>query len=180
MVHFEEEKKVSHSADLVLETMIERMADIVPFLETVESIETLSREDLPDGRIKIVRKWQGTDAGAPEAIRAFLTPESLAWIDTAEWDPATYSVSWKLTTRAGNLYECSGRNTFGPHPEDPEGSALICISGDLAVYPDRLPGVPGFLGRRLAPTVEKFVVNLITPNLTELAVGLQGYLDDRG
>ncbi|MEE2780114.1 MAG: hypothetical protein VYE15_06305 [Myxococcota bacterium] len=179
MIHFEEERRVSHPADLVLETMVERMESIVPFLKTVEAIETISREELGDGRFRILRRWQGTDAGAPEKLRPFLSRESLAWMDTADWTPADYRVDWRIDTSAGKLYECSGTNFFGPHPEDPEGSTLIRVTGDLAVYPDRLPGVPGFLGRRMAPTVEKFVVNLLTPNLIELAVGLQGYLDDQ-
>ena len=51
------------------------------------------------------------------------------------------------------------------------------VTGTLQVYPERLPGIPKFLGKRLAPQVEKFVVGLITPNLTDVAVGLQGYLD---
>ena len=179
MIHFEEEKCVSHPASLVLETMVERMEDIVPFLHTVEAIETLSREDLPDGRIRILRRWQGTDAGAPQKIRPFLTRESLTWLDTADWSPAEYRVDWKIETSAGKLYECSGTNYFGPDPTDPEGSTLMRVTGDLAIYPDRLPGVPGFLGRRMAPMVEKFVVNLLTPNLIEVSVGLQGYLDDQ-
>jgi hypothetical protein len=39
--------------------------------------------------------------------------------------------------------------------------------------------VPRFLGSTLAPQIERFVVNLITPNLTEVADGLQRYLDQQ-
>lgn len=179
-MHFEKESRVSHPAALVLETMIERMEDIVPFLATVEAIDTKSREDLEDGRIKIVRRWQGTEAGAPAAIRPFLSREALAWTDTALWDPEAHEVHWVLSTSMSRLYECSGVNSFGPDPASPETSTLMRVTGDLTVHPNRLPGVPGFLGKRLAPQIEKFVVNLITPNLTDVAVGLQGYLDARG
>lgn len=37
---FELTARVSHPASVVLETMIERMEDIVPFLPNIESIET--------------------------------------------------------------------------------------------------------------------------------------------
>ncbi|MEZ4269538.1 MAG: hypothetical protein R3F39_24525 [Myxococcota bacterium] len=52
--------EVIYKAELVLETMIERMQDIVPFLlaSSVESIETREKETLPDGRFA-VRYWQG-------------------------------------------------------------------------------------------------------------------------
>jgi hypothetical protein len=179
-MHFDNETRVSHPASDVLETMVERMEDIVPFLETVDAIETLEREELPDGRIKIVRKWQGSESSAPPALAAFVTPEMLAWIDTAIWTPSEFLVDWTIATSMSKLYECGGRNRFGPDPDDPEGATLMRISGELTVYPDKLPGVPGFLARRLAPQIEKFVVNLLKPNLMDVAKGLQGYLDDRG
>ncbi len=179
-MEFDSETLVSHPAQAVLETMIDRMHDIVPFLDTVEAIEELSREDLGDGRLKIVRRWQGSESSAPPALAAFVTPEMLAWTDTAIWVPDEFYVDWSIATSMSDLYECGGRNSFGPAPSDPESSTLMRVQGTLTVYPDKVPGVPGFLARRLAPQVEKFVVNLLKPNLTDVANGLQGYLDDRG
>ncbi|MDP6946312.1 MAG: hypothetical protein QF464_19340 [Myxococcota bacterium] len=171
---------MSHPADLVLETMIERMHEIVPFLPSVSAIDLISREDVGDAQVRIVRRWQGTADAAPGALRPFLTDEAMAWTDTALWTPADFKVDWTLSTSMGRLYDCAGTNYFGPDPEDPEGATRMRVTGQLQVYPERLPGVPRFLGKRLAPQVEKFVVGLITPNLTDVAVGLQGYLDAAG
>lgn len=179
-MEFEKHSKVSHPASLVLDTMIEHMENIVPFLPSVEGIETLSREELSDAQLKIVRRWSGSADKAPSAIRPFLSPEVMSWTDTAVWTPAEYKVDWTLTTSMGELYKCSGSNYFEPHPDDPEKATRMRVTGSLQVFPERLPGVPRFLGKRLAPQVEKFVVNLITPNLTDVAIGLQGYLDDKG
>jgi len=179
-MQFEKTSVVSHPADLVLETMIERMHKIVPFLPSVSAIDLISRDDLGDDEIRIVRKWQGTTDSAPSALRPFLTDEAMAWTDTALWTPSEHKVDWTLATSMGRLYDCSGTNYFGPDPDDPEGSTRMRVTGTLQIYPDRLPGVPRFLGKRLAPQVEKFVVNLITPNLTDVAIGLQGYLDAVG
>lgn len=176
-MHFEKTNVVSHPAALVLETMIERMHKIVPFLPSVSGIDLISREDLSDDQIRIVRKWQGTTDSAPNALRPFLTDELMAWTDTALWTPSEFKVDWTLSTSMSGLYDCSGTNYFGPDPNDAENATQIRVTGDLQVYPDRLPGVPRFLGKRLAPQVEKFVVGLITPNLTDVAIGLQGYLD---
>lgn len=178
-MRFDKESKVSHPASLVLETMIDRMHEIVPFLPNVDGIVQKTREDRDDGTIYIVRRWQGTPDSAPSAIRPFLTQDLLGWIDKATWHPEEWRVHWELETPVGgSLYVCSGDNYFEPHPDDPETHTRIRITGDLVVYPDRLPGVPRFLGKRLAPQVERFVVQLITPNLTDVATGLQGYLDD--
>ena len=179
-MEFDSESLVSHPAQAVLDTMIERMEDIVPFLDTVEGIEVISREELDGGRIRIVRRWQGSESSAPPALAAFVTPEMLSWVDTAIWVPEEFYVDWSIETSMSDLYTCGGRNSFGPAPSDPENATLMRVKGSLTVYPDKVPGVPGFLARRLAPQVEKFVVNLLKPNLMDVAKGLQGYLDDRG
>ena len=179
-MEFDSESLVSHPAQAVLDTMIERMEDIVPFLDTVEGIEVISREELDGGRIRIVRRWQGSESSAPPALAAFVTPEMLSWVDTAVWVPEEFYVDWSIETCMSDLYTCGGRNSFGPAPSDPDNATLMRVKGSLTVYPDKVPGVPGFLARRLAPQVEKFVVNLLKPNLMDVAKGLQGYLDDRG
>jgi len=179
-MHFEEVDSVSHAAGLVLETMIERMEAIVPFLPNVESIETLEVKSLKNGRTRILRRWQGKADSMPAALRPFLPRDILAWLDTALWVPAEYRVEWTQSTcmeGVAQLYACSGVNYFEPHPDDPQRRTRIRITGDLRVHAERLPGIPGFLAQRLAPQVERFIVGLITPNLTDLAKGLQRYFD---
>ncbi|HYD48786.1 MAG TPA: DUF2505 family protein [Terriglobales bacterium] len=177
-MRFTKTSRVSHPASLVLDLMIHRMHDIVPFLPNVESIELRSKEDLDDGKIRIVRYWQGTADNLPSALRPFISKDVLGWTDTALWEPAEYKVDWTLSTNvAAQLYECSGTNHFEPDPKDPEHTTRIRITGNLQVHPDQLPGVPRFLGSRLAPQIEKFVVDMLTPNLTDVAKGLQNYFD---
>ena len=160
--------------------MIERMHEVVPFMPSVTSIELVSREALPNDQLRIVRRWQGAMDNAPSALKPFLSEDVMGWTDTAVWTPAEYKVDWTLSTSMGQLYDCSGTNFFEPDPSDPEKSTRMRVTGTLQVYPERLPGLPKFLGKRLAPQVEKFVVGLITPNLTDVADGLQGYLDAAG
>jgi hypothetical protein len=179
-MHFEAVDTVSHPAALILETMIERMEAIVPFLPNVESIETLDVKRLKDERIRIRRRWQGKADSMSAALRPFLPRDILAWLDTALWVPAEYRVEWMQSTcvaGVAQLYDCSGVNYFEPDPDDPQRRTCIRITGDLQIHPERLPGVPRFLAQRLAPQVEKFIVGLITPNLTDLAKGLQRYFD---
>lgn len=184
-MRFDNVSKVTHPAQGVLELMIERMEEIVPFLPSVESIETLEMDRRDDGTVRVVRRWQGTADTVPRAVRPFLKKEHMAWTDTALWHPDEFAVDFELTTNLSRLYECKGRNVYGPHPDDPEGATKIEIQGDLNVYPDKLPGVPKWMGRKLAPQIERFVVGLVTPNVIEVSAGLQRYFDaqagdDRG
>ena len=95
-MNFDSETLVSHPASAVLETMVERMEDIVPFLDTVDSIETLEREELDGGRIRIVRRWQGSESSAPPALAAFVTADMLAWLDT----PMYRRIAWPTSVFA--------------------------------------------------------------------------------
>ncbi|MBI3784708.1 MAG: hypothetical protein HY270_15050 [Deltaproteobacteria bacterium] len=179
-MRFSNSASLSHPASLVLETMIDEMEAIVPFLPNVESITTEKSEKLADGRLRIVRRWMGSLHAAPAVVRPFLSPEWLGWIDTAVWSPAEFKVDWTHTPTVSHLaalYDCSGTNYFEPDPANPKASTCIRIGGDLVVHPNALPGVPRFLADRMAPQVEKFVINLVTPNLTDLVEGLQRYLD---
>jgi hypothetical protein len=56
----------------------------------------------------------------------------------------------------------------------------VRLTGDLRIDLVDLPGVPGFIARRIAPQLEKFIVSLITPNLEQTNQGIQAYLDRRG
>ncbi|HVM98456.1 MAG TPA: hypothetical protein VMT89_18825 [Candidatus Acidoferrales bacterium] len=179
-MQFSSSQTLSHPAPLVLDTMIHNMEAIVPFLPNVESIATEKSEELSNRQIRIVRHWTGAIDAAPAIVRPFLPAEWLGWTDTAVWTPAEYKVEWTHTptvTRLASLYDCNGTNYFEPDPTNPTKQTRIRIAGNLVVHPSVLPGVPRFLADRMAPQVEKFIINLVTPNLSDLVSGLQRYLD---
>ncbi|MGH0034535.1 MAG: hypothetical protein ACQGVK_05870 [Myxococcota bacterium] len=182
-MQFEQTTRVSHPADAVLETLIERMEELVEFFPNLDAVEFRSREETADGRTRIVRVCRGRVDGVPAPLRPFVSPDLLSWTDTAVWSRKAYEVEWShesCSRTVAGLYRCSGVNSFKPHPENPERETEIRISGELQVDPHVLPGVPRFLGRTLAPQIERFVVELIKPNLDDVAKGVQGYLDARG
>ena len=57
---------------------------------------------------------------------------------------------------------------------------MLRIRGDLDVSLSGIPGVPRFLASRVAPHVEKYIVQLLTPNLLAVATGLERFLKDQG
>jgi len=175
-MNFQKEDTIAHPAETVLEVMIQRIEAIVPYLPNVESIETLEMKPLRNGRQRIIRRWRASRDQIPAALRPFISTEWLSWIDDALWIPAEYKVNWSLSTKLGRLYDCSGTNYIEPDPTAAAKRSCIRITGGLTVYPDRVPGIPKLLSKRIAPTVERFIVDLITPNLTAVAKGLDKYL----
>jgi hypothetical protein len=178
-MHFDVSDRITHPASVVLETLIERTEALVPYLHNVESIEMLERHDLGDGRIRIVRRWQGMPSAVPAALRPMLSRDLFAWIDKAVWTRAAHKVEWThapVITHIAKLYDCAGVNYYEP---DPASAAVTRarLTGELTIHAAAVPGVPSFVARRLAPEIERFVVGLIKPNLESVAAGLQSYLD---
>ena len=176
LMKFQTADTITHPATQVLDIMIQRIEAIVPYLPNIERIETLESKALRGGRHHIIRRWQASSDQLPATLRPFISTEWLAWLDDALWTPAEHKVDWSLSTKLGRLYDCSGTNYIEPDPSAPEERTRIRITGSLTVYPDRVPGIPALVSKRLAPLVERFIINLITPNLTSVAKGLDGYL----
>ena len=171
------EASVTRPAKRVLRVLMNELEGVTPYMKSVDEVTAMERHEHADGRIHIVRRWQGASATSPAPLRPFLTRESLAWIDDAMWQPGAYKVDWQVTSNMSRLYACSGTNYFEPHPERPEDWTRVRLTGDVRVHGDRFPGVPAFLGKRLAPKVEQFIIQRLKPNFQDLTSGLQRYLD---
>lgn len=171
--------RADFNADLVVQTLIYGMDDLVPHMPNVAEIDTHSIEPRDDGTIKTVRRWQGTASSVPALIRPFVTKNSLAWMDYAIWTPSSYSCEWYIESKNSKFSSCSGVNIFRPHADDPEGATELVIDGDFTVFGDKLPGMPGFLGRRVAPSIEKIIVGFMLPNFKAMAVGIASLLGER-
>ena len=97
------------------------------------------------------------------------------WLDHALWNDANQTVTWRFeTNHFETLYECSGINYF---EEAADNQSVIRLTGDLRVYPERVPGVPRLLAKRLAPKVEEFLIGMVTPNLAQMPRAIQSFLD---
>jgi len=175
-MRFSDQVILTHPLELVFEAFRDRLSELVPYLPAIESIETVEREALGPGRVRLVNIWQGNRAVAPKALRPFASAKALRWKDTAEWDEDERATTWRFETfQLSSLYDCHGRNHY---EERPEGT-LFVLTAELEVYPERVPGVPKFMARKLKPKIEDFVRHRVTDNLAELARGVQAFLDDR-
>jgi len=175
-VRFSDQVVLTHPLDAVFEAFRDRLPELTPYLPAIESIETVEREELGPGKLKLVNLWQGNRAVAPKGLRVFATPKTLRWKDTAEWDEAERATTWRFETfQLANLYDCHGRN----HYQRVADGTRFVLTAELEVYPERVPGVPRFMANKLKPKIEEFVRGRVTDNLAELARGVQAFLDDR-
>jgi hypothetical protein len=179
-VHFAFQETIHHPIDRVYPVLRDRLAEMVPFLESVDSIEVLSRTEEADGRLRLLNLWQGNARQAPSVVRPFMTRDMVRWKDHAVWNDRENRVDWRFEAfHLDRLFDAQGANVFAAVADR---STRVEISGSLDVYPERVPGVPRLVARRLGPRVESFVIGLITPNLAQLPHAVQEFLDreDKG
>lgn len=169
------ESRIKYPRAQVYQAYRDRLPEIARFIPDIKEIVVVSREDRPQGP-RLHNEW-ASDREIPSFASAFLKPEHLRWDDYADWSDAAFHVDWTLKTRAfTDAVRCSGRNAF---LEDGTGTRVL-LTGDLQIAVQEIPGIPSFLGKRLAPQVEKFIISLVTPNLERVNASIEQFLDANG
>ena len=172
-MEFRCEGRVDAPVEVVYAIIRDDLISLVPFLDNVAAITELERKPGAAGRTSVLNRWRAEQGNVPSAVRPFLKPEMLEWLDHAEWSDAESWVDWWIEAPTfRDLYKCKGRN----HIQADGTGTRIAITGELTVDPTNIPGVPGFVGRKMAPMVENYLVERIRPNLAGLAVGVNRYM----
>lgn len=174
-MQFEYKEIITYPAEQVFPLLRDNTKGLVPHLPNVIDVKRILTEDLDNGNLRTIKEWSGTSASVPSVIRPFIAPDQLKWLDHAEWNSNENSVEWRFeTTTFTGLYTCGGKNYIR---DLGNGTCEVHIAGHLNVQGDKLPGVPRLLGRKLAPTIEKWVVGNVTPNIAAMPTACQLFLD---
>ena len=104
-------------------------------------------------------------------------PDKLTWLDTALWDEKEGTCRWEITPMFfQDAVSCKGVNRYKVEDGD---KTVLEMTGELTIRAEEVKGVPKFLGKKVSGQIEKFVVKLLTPNLTTLADGVTEYLQKK-
>lgn len=165
------EAELAHPRELVFRTYRDKLVDLVPYLPNIRGISVTSRVD--DGAVtRLVNVWRG-GGDIPAAARAFLSEKMLSWTDHATWDEGAWTCAWRMETHSlPEAVHAAGENRF---ESTGGGRTRLVVSGELSIDGKKLP-IPRLLAGSVAPAVEKFLVGMIRPNLTEVAKGVERYL----
>jgi len=175
-MEFRCEGRVDAPPDVVYTTIRDDLTRLVPYLDNVAAIAELERKPVSAGRTAVLNRWRAEPGNVPSAVRPFLKPDMLDWLDHAEWSDAESWVDWWIEAPTfRDLYKCRGRN----HVQPDGNGTRIAITGELSVDPANIPGLPTFVGRKMAPMIESYLIERIRPNLAGLAVGVGRYLAAR-
>ena len=72
------------------------------------------------------------------------------------------------------LFSCKGITSF--HVQGEETYLKIVV--DLEIYPEKIPGVPKLLARKFSGQIEKFLGELLSDNMRQLAKSMSDYAQD--
>lgn len=170
----EHSDEIGAHADLVYRIVKDQLSDLAPYLPSIERIETIERSALAGGNEKVVNHWYA-QLDVPGLLSKFISKDLLSWKDTAVWDPASRKVEYQLESFVANdLFEARGCNRF--EEISPQKSRLV-LSCEVIIHPDRVPGVPRLMKKKVAPLIEKIIEKMMQPNITSLGKGLKAYLD---
>ena len=168
--------RIPFPRDIVFTAYRDEIADLLPYLPNVRSIEIKSRKESGRGhrvrqRMARRRRHPGGRSGRPERVGSGVdglrdVARRLDVAATGEPRP----------TRSPTRSPARGRNTF---VADGDGKTLLEIRGSLEIDAKKIRGVPSFLAGKIGRTVEEFLVAKIQANLVETAKGLAKYLEER-
>jgi len=169
------DSRIPFPREVVFKAYRDQLPLLVPYLPNLKSITVVDRKE-EGGKVILKNEWWAKTE-IPRAAQGFLKPEMLSWYDYATWDEASFSNVWHLEMRAmREVVSCKGGNSF---EADGPGATILHLRGELDLDLKRVPGVPRLLAGTIGPTVEKFVVAMLRPNLAEVAKGLEQYLQAR-
>ncbi len=158
------------SAEDTFKLLRDEMTALVPFMPDTESIEVVERHE-EEGEVRLVNRWRVSNKGVPGPLQKVITPELLSWLDHATWRSDTLAGTWRLEATGGALYSCTGVTAVSARGEH----ATLSITVDLEVYPERIPGVPSFVAKALRSQIEKFLGDLLSQNMRQLAQSITHY-----
>lgn len=159
----------------VFEVMRDHMPELAEFMPNVERIEVLSREEIGEGELKLTNLWKAANAEVPKAARAFVDPKRMSWMDHAHWTTEGWICRWRLEMSfMKERIRCEGSTEYRAQGEHCE----MHISGNLDL--DLKGLMPGFMVKKVGPSIEGFVVQLVQPNFQKTADALERYLNAQG
>jgi hypothetical protein len=166
---------LKHPRELVWTTMRDKLSELVPLVNDIESITTEKRDEEPDGRVRLVNVWAARPV-IPSVLEGVLNPSMLRWTDRADYDPIKWECRWRIEPHfCPERTQCEGVTRY--EPALGKAGTRVTFEGWLEVNAKDLPGVPSFLNSTIATAIESFITALIPGNFRKLTNALSTRLE---
>ena len=165
---------VKFPLDLVWTTIRDRLPELVPYMEDMEKITQIKREDQPEGIVRLDNLWQANPK-LPMLQSLQLKPEMFAWIDRAEWREKSHECHWQIESQyLPDSLECRGLARY--EPAIGGRGTRVTFEGQLVISTNNLPGL-AVLDGTLMKGFESLASSLIPKNMRKLTEAVGIFLD---
>jgi hypothetical protein len=166
---------LKHPRERVWPAIRDRLPEIVPLIDDIESVTVESREEKRNGTVLLVNTWKGKPK-LPAIVAGRIRPEMFAWTDRAEYRVETFECLWRLEPHFfADRIKCSGVTRYEPAMGG--RGTRITFEGDLELSTRNLPGVPTVFEGALASAIELFVAALVPKNFRKLTEAVGKFLE---
>jgi len=168
-------EKIDRPINDVYTLVRDNLDKLVPYLPNVDKIEVKKHAPKGDETVEVINYWYGK-VDMPGMLKKFLSPEIFSWKDVAAWDNSEKAVEYRLESfLANDLFDAKGKNFF---IDNGDGTTDLKITCTVKIYPEKVPGIPRLLAKKVTPMIEALMEKLLGPNLTSLGKGLQKYFEE--
>ena len=145
----------------------DRLDEIAPVLDDVESIRAIERTEGGDGGITLVNEWR-VNPKIPASLNGHITPDMLGWLDRAEWSADLALCRWQIEPWfMPDAIRCHGETRFEPAMGGRGTRATF--SGTLDIDTAALAQIPVAWRRPAAAAIELLIGTLIPKNFRKTA-----------
>ncbi|MBF0298214.1 MAG: SRPBCC family protein [Oligoflexia bacterium] len=169
----ESKEIIDRPLEEVYQLVRDNLPSIVPYLPNIEKVEVLKFEHSGDGNLtNILNQWHAK-IEVPDVAMKFINKNLFSWKDSAIWKNDKHLVEYKLESCwTKDLFDAKGTNHFTAISDN---KTELKISCEVILHPDKVPGVPTFLVKKVLPIIETTVEKVLGPNLMSLGRGIQAY-----
>jgi hypothetical protein len=159
---------------LVYTTYRDKLLDLAAQMPNVKSIRLQSRQEQAHA-VQQVYEWHGK-SDIPAMLKAFVSEDLLTWTDHATWKEADYVTDWKIQPHAfSEAITWAGQDRY----LEAGNGTRVESKGILAIDPQQIKGVPGFLTGQVSRIAEEILAKQAEPNFVEMAQCVQRYLEQQ-
>ncbi len=146
----------------LLAAVRDRLPDLLDAFDDVERIEQLDREELADGRIRVVNLWLATQR-VPDRFARAVGGSEVGWVDRSVWDADAGLCRWRIEPSVLTAHiDCHGTTRYDPLPGD--GGTRVRSEGTFTLARGALRGLAGPLDRPVGAFVETVVTTMVPRN----------------
>ncbi len=166
---------VKHPREKVWEVVRDRLDELVPYMDDIESVTMQDKSDRLDGIKDIVNIWKA-DIQLPAILNSIIDSSRLSWTDRAQWQADQTLCHWEIEPHFfPERTRCTGTTRY--EPAIGGRGTRITFEGHLEVSSKKISGVQTFIEGRSATAMESLVTTLIPKNFCKITNALSTLLN---